>query len=81
MYKRQGQQVFDILRDPGGDAAPFAIALPAGSKDGFALGGEALTGTVHRSDRFCVAMWFIHLSLIHILNVCMSSGESVLSKS
>lgn len=36
------------------------IALPAGSKDGFALGGEALTGTVHRNDRFCVAMWFIH---------------------
>ena len=23
-----GQQVFDVLRDPGGDAAPFAIALP-----------------------------------------------------
>ena len=36
------------------------IALPAGSKNGFALGGEALTGTVHRNDRFCVAMWFIH---------------------
>ena len=36
------------------------IALPAGSKGGFALGGEALTGTVHRNDRFCVAMWFIH---------------------
>ena len=23
-----GQQVFDVLRDPGGNAAPFAIALP-----------------------------------------------------
>ena len=23
-----GQQVFDVLRDPGGDAAPFAIAFP-----------------------------------------------------
>lgn len=23
-----GQQVFDVLRDPGGDAAPFAVALP-----------------------------------------------------
>ena len=36
------------------------IALPAGSKNGFALGGEALTGTVHRNDRFCVAVGFIY---------------------
>ena len=36
------------------------IALPAGSKNGFALGGEALTGTVQRNDRFCIAVGFIH---------------------
>ena len=36
------------------------IALPAGSKNGFALGGKALTGTFQRNDRFRVAVGFIH---------------------
>ena len=50
-YHRQRGRCFRLF---------LLIALPAGSKNGFALGGEALTGTVHRNDRFCVAMWFIH---------------------
>ena len=38
------------------------IALPAGSKNGFALGGKALTGTVQRNDCFRIAVGLIHRS-------------------
>ena len=50
-YHRQRRRCLYLL---------LLIALPAGSKNGFALGGEALTGTVHRNDRFCIAVGFIH---------------------
>ena len=32
------------------------VGLPAGDKDGLALGGEAVTGTFHRNDRFRIAV-------------------------
>ena len=34
------------------------IGLPAEYKDGFAFGGEAVTGTFHCNDRFCIAVCF-----------------------